>query len=671
MGTLTNQTDLNTALNAKADNTIGIYGVAGLQGGGTLTTSRNITLDFNGLSDIPLATTDYIAFYDTSNMIHAKANVTDLITFIDNNLTGATQSWVLSLPVSTFTNDAGYLTSVTEADPIFTASPAFGITSGNITNWNTAYGWGDHALAGYAHLDLPEETFTQKKTFAAELATTSTLTHQNLPVRTNQTSKLYIDSTTEQVYADVADVLDPSYYVYPTDPGVLGKEISTDFGLDKIFSPIIINTEEVNQFLTTPTPITITAIDTVANTVTLSYLPYITEIWNPTIGKEWIVGMGEGTDGQRAGQDQAYLRITGGNYATKTLNYDLTRYEANFVVGSVVYLYNIFNNKNYNFGLSTPLISASAGTYYSQQAKPGGLFKHSDGTYRMLVNGYNGTTWQVGVFSSPDLQTWTPMFSSAPVFTYGTASWNVVEIYSTALLKDPINNGYIAYCQGKVTTSSNVGWVRFDEDFTNIEYAPTDIIDLTGTDSGVSSPDVTYFKGKYRLLVTNRSGVLDSVGWGQREYVSYDPLGPWTLETEDVFDSTTTYSSGPWRNQQYNYRSSHVDDSRYFIYNNELYALLGGTSRWNKSGSRGERIYGVSYYDRENDTFKENSRWRDIGWGPVAGSYQFANVIWNVPEGHVGGTTIIYVENNIMYIFYSITQVSNQYEMVCTTVSLV
>jgi hypothetical protein len=36
-----------------------------------------------------------------------------------------------------------------ETDPIFTASPAAGITSGDITNWDTAFGWGDHSTAGY------------------------------------------------------------------------------------------------------------------------------------------------------------------------------------------------------------------------------------------------------------------------------------------------------------------------------------------------------------------------------------------------------------------------------------------------------------------------------------------------------------------------------------------
>ena len=41
------------------------------------------------------------------------------------------------------------MTSFTETDPVFQASAAAGITAGNISNWNTAYGWGDHSAAGY------------------------------------------------------------------------------------------------------------------------------------------------------------------------------------------------------------------------------------------------------------------------------------------------------------------------------------------------------------------------------------------------------------------------------------------------------------------------------------------------------------------------------------------
>jgi len=50
---------------------------------------------------------------------------------------------------SDLTNDSGFITGYTETDPIFVASAAYGITSTNISNWNTAYGWGNHASAGY------------------------------------------------------------------------------------------------------------------------------------------------------------------------------------------------------------------------------------------------------------------------------------------------------------------------------------------------------------------------------------------------------------------------------------------------------------------------------------------------------------------------------------------
>jgi len=60
-----------------------------------------------------------------------------------NSLTGAPTN------VSLFANDAGYLTSFTETDQVFGASPANGITNTNIGNWNTAYVWGNHASAGY------------------------------------------------------------------------------------------------------------------------------------------------------------------------------------------------------------------------------------------------------------------------------------------------------------------------------------------------------------------------------------------------------------------------------------------------------------------------------------------------------------------------------------------
>jgi hypothetical protein len=42
-----------------------------------------------------------------------------------------------------------YLTSFTESDPVFSASPAATLTPFDIDNWNSAFFWGDHSQAGY------------------------------------------------------------------------------------------------------------------------------------------------------------------------------------------------------------------------------------------------------------------------------------------------------------------------------------------------------------------------------------------------------------------------------------------------------------------------------------------------------------------------------------------
>ena len=47
----------------------------------------------------------------------------------------------------------------TEVDPVYSASAASGIGTGDISNWNTAHGWGDHALAGY----LTEESWVRSE----------------------------------------------------------------------------------------------------------------------------------------------------------------------------------------------------------------------------------------------------------------------------------------------------------------------------------------------------------------------------------------------------------------------------------------------------------------------------------------------------------------------------
>ena len=74
-----------------------------------------------------------------------------------------------------------YLTSYTETDPVFAASPAGGITGTNIANWNTAYNWGDHSTGGYltAESDTLASVTGRGATTTTDITTTGKIYYSN------------------------------------------------------------------------------------------------------------------------------------------------------------------------------------------------------------------------------------------------------------------------------------------------------------------------------------------------------------------------------------------------------------------------------------------------------------------------------------------------------------
>tara|TARA_B100002019_G_scaffold290119_1_gene307121 strand:+ start:2764 stop:4044 length:1281 start_codon:yes stop_codon:yes gene_type:complete len=74
-----------------------------------------------------------------------------------------------------------YLTSYTETDPVFTASPAAGINATNISNWNTAYNWGDHGAQGYltAEADTLDTVLGRGATTTRDITTTGKVYFSN------------------------------------------------------------------------------------------------------------------------------------------------------------------------------------------------------------------------------------------------------------------------------------------------------------------------------------------------------------------------------------------------------------------------------------------------------------------------------------------------------------
>ena len=74
-----------------------------------------------------------------------------------------------------------FLTSYTETDPVFGASPAGGITGTNISNWNTAYNWGDHSTGGYltAEADTLATVTSRGATTTTDITTTGKIFYSN------------------------------------------------------------------------------------------------------------------------------------------------------------------------------------------------------------------------------------------------------------------------------------------------------------------------------------------------------------------------------------------------------------------------------------------------------------------------------------------------------------
>jgi len=107
-------------------------------------TASNYEFQFGGVSPVrtllPVPVSVITIDQDSTNVFTNTTNFNAILSAADDTVQKA---------LDTLDNHthSQYLTS--ESDPVFLASPAGTITNTDKTNWNTAYGWGDHSVAGY------------------------------------------------------------------------------------------------------------------------------------------------------------------------------------------------------------------------------------------------------------------------------------------------------------------------------------------------------------------------------------------------------------------------------------------------------------------------------------------------------------------------------------------
>ena len=109
-----------------------------------------------------------------------------------------------------------------ETDPIFSASPAANITSANISNWNTAYSWGDHSIVGYL-----QATNTDKANWNLAYSWGD---HSSAGYLTSETDTL--DSVTTRGNTTINNIsvgqLTAGGLTYPNTNGTSGQVLTSD-----------------------------------------------------------------------------------------------------------------------------------------------------------------------------------------------------------------------------------------------------------------------------------------------------------------------------------------------------------------------------------------------------------------------------------------------------------
>jgi hypothetical protein len=103
-----------------------------------------------------------------------------------------------------------------ESDPVFTASNAFGITGTDKTNWNAAFAWGNHALAGYGNVvgagtvvsgNIATYNGTTGAILGAGYSVETTLTNNATVIPTSSAVTTYVDAQIGDIESILDDII--------------------------------------------------------------------------------------------------------------------------------------------------------------------------------------------------------------------------------------------------------------------------------------------------------------------------------------------------------------------------------------------------------------------------------------------------------------------------------
>lgn len=430
------------------------------------------------------------------------------------------------------------------------------------------------------------------------------------------------------------------------------------------------NVSENNLLSTTDDdPIEVTQVDSGNSLIRLSHLPNIACLFEPESGKQWALQHQEDTTGSadpsRTGDYTHQLKITEHStytkeylYKTKWLQYaEVGRGTiADFGVGDKVCLYNPFLGFHDGTLMANYVVQMSGSGWRQTYVGPGGLLKHTDGEWILLVNGYqSGVGYSVGSFKGAALTSASLVVQNsdnAQFVVSGVASnWREDQIFAGgSVLWIPDENKHIVYMAGYSSTAAKwrIAYAKFDEEFYNVSYPSSEIIDSSGSSNGFLAPSVLQYKGKYWMAYIDRSDnanpELATGGWKLRYAISDEPEG--TFVDQGMLGYGRLTNDGI-------YRSCHMDNCALILWKGELYCISGGTSWYLDSGTRANRVFGLWKYNEATAAWEEDIR-SPIVFNPLYGSdiwgssYQYCS-------DHTGGYPTWYLDelNRKLYFLFS------------------
>lgn len=202
-----------------------------------------------------------------------------------------------------------------------------------------------------------------------------------------------------------------------------------------------------------------------------------------------------------------YVQISNVDFPNKQITYSFLR--GTLSVGQRARFLNAM--RSFSLDPATPIIgtNAWATTYLS----PAGVWLHSDGLYRIIINGWNGSRGMTGLYKSSDLTTWTDVTGNY-YYRAGDSPFNQAWCVNTAThnaigspLKIPSTNNYVKQFQGvNAAGNGEIGLVIFDEDY-NIVTMPTSGITIAGyplAGHHYIPGGIVYYQGKYLMSCVYR-----------------------------------------------------------------------------------------------------------------------------------------------------------------------